>query len=391
MVAGNQDQAVWAIVVAAGRGERFGGDRPKQFVSWGGQSLLQHTLRALWAAGHWQGLVVAVPPGQERRRQLLPAELQNESRVQLVAGGRRRRDSVQAALQVLPDDDGLVLVHDGVRPRPSAELVERVLAGAREHGACVPVVTPRDTVKRLEENGRVGGTLDRRRLGLAQTPQGFRLEILHRAYRQAGEQDFTDDAALVEASGHPVAWVEGEVDNIKITERGDLQRLLAAPPRVGIGYDVHRLVPGRRLVLGGVEISHSRGALAHSDGDVALHALMDAILGAAGLGDIGRHFPDDDPGLAGISSLELLRRTRGLVEGAGFTVTSVDVTIVAQRPRLAGYLVEMAGRVATVLGLAPGQVGFKATSEEGLGVTGTGEAVAAQAVAVLTGWEQTGD
>lgn len=388
MASREQEQAVWAIVVAAGRGRRFGGGRPKQFFLWGGQSLLQHTLLALWPAASWQGLVVAVPHGQEQQRELLPAALKNEPRVRLVAGGERRRDSVQAALRTLPEGDGLVMVHDGVRPRVSAALIERVLAGARENGACVPVVTPRDTVKRLEPAGRVAGTLERQGLGLAQTPQGFRLEVLRRAYRQAGPDDFTDDAAVVEASGQPVAWVEGEVDNIKVTERSDLHHLPPVPPRVGIGYDVHRLVPGRRLVLGGVAIDHPRGALAHSDGDVALHALMDALLGAAALGDIGRHFPDDDPGLQGISSLQLLKRTRELVEQAGFTVTSVDITIVAQQPRLSDYLEQMAGRVAGVLALPAGCVGLKATSEEGLGITGRGTAVAAQAVAVLTGREQ---
>jgi 2-C-methyl-D-erythritol 2,4-cyclodiphosphate synthase len=215
--------------------------------------------------------------------------------------------------------------------------------------------------------------------------------VLRQAYAWADENGgpgFTDDAALVEASSQRVTVVAGEEENIKVTVPGDLVRLGLLAPRVGHGYDVHRLEPGRKLILGGVEIEHDRGLLGHSDGDAALHALCDALLGAAGLPDIGRQFPDTDPKYAGVASLDLLREAAALVRRAGWRASSADLTLVAERPRLAGHLPRMAKGIAKVLEVEPEAVGVKATTEEGLGFTGQGEGIAAHAMVVLVpAWE----
>jgi len=377
----------FAIVPAAGRGLRFGGRVPKQFAPICGSSVLARTLRALWSTGLLDGMVVVVPRELAGSDEMLPGDMQGRDDILVTAGGERRCDSVKAGLDRLPAGCELVLVHDGARPRVSVKLVERVIAGALQFGACVPVLPAAETLKQVDDDGRVSATLDRSRVRLAQTPQGFAREILTEAYRRvaANDQDvdFTDDAALVESAGYQVATVAGEPGNIKLTRSSDLAGLGLMIPRVGCGYDTHRLEPDRKLVLGGVEISHPRGLAGHSDGDVALHALIDALLGAAALPDIGRQFPDDDPAYLQADSIGLLQKTRSLIGHAGFAVASVDITIIAEAPRLRDYLPRMVERVSAALGLDPGQVGVKATTEEGLGFTGRQEGIAAQALAVL--------
>lgn len=374
----------WAIVAAAGSGVRFGAGVEKQFLRVQGLPLLERTLRALQGCAELQGMILVVPAERV-------AGFKERPGVRVVAGGARRTDSVRAGFSALPDDCDLVLVHDGVRPGVTPELVGRVLRGARSHGACVPVLAVDDTVKEVDGSGRVVRTLERGWLRLVQTPQGFRREVLSAAYAWAdrnGSPDFPDDAALVEASGQPVHTVAGEEESLKVTLPGDLIRLGLLVPRVGHGYDAHRLEPGRRLVLGGVEIEHDRGLLGHSDGDAALHALCDALLGAAGLPDIGQQFPDTDPKYAGAASLDLLREVLALVLDAGWRPSSADLTLVAERPRLAEHLPKMAGKIAEVLGLQPESIGLKATTEEGLGFTGQKEGIAAHAMVVLIpAWE----
>lgn len=374
----------WAIVAAAGSGVRFGAAVEKQFVQIQGLSLLQRTLRALEGCADLQGMVAVVPPDRV-------AVIQSRPGLRVVAGGKRRTDSVRAGFSTLPDDCNLVLVHDGVRPGVTPELVRRVIEVAWSDGACVPTLQINDTVKEVDGAGRVIRTLEREPLRLVQTPQGFRREVLQKAYAWADESGgpgFTDDAALVEASGQGVTVVEGEEENIKVTVPGDLVRLGLVVPRVGHGYDVHRLEVGRKLILGGVEIEHDRGLLGHSDGDAALHALCDAILGAAGLPDIGQQFPDTDPKYAGVDSLELLRKVVVLVLKAGWRASSADITLVAEGPRLAGHLPLMTEKIAVVLGVEPEAVGLKATTEEGLGFTGQKEGIAAHAMVVLVPtWE----
>ncbi|MBW2699380.1 MAG: 2-C-methyl-D-erythritol 4-phosphate cytidylyltransferase [Deltaproteobacteria bacterium] len=381
------DGPVWALVPAAGSGDRFGAGEPKQFVAVAGRPLLHHSLLALWRSSQLQGLVVAVPPNSVQDPEMLPLELRGLDCVRVVAGGESRTESVRRALVAVDASCELVLVHDGARPKVGADLMERVIGAARSHGAAVPVRGVDETVKEVDGRGRVLATLDRDRLRLVQTPQGFRRDVLERAYAwldaQKNSPALTDDAALVEASGGEVHTVEGQDDNRKVTVPADLQVLGFATPRVGFGYDVHKLVPDRELVLGGVKIPFELGLDGHSDADVATHALCDAILGAAGRGDIGRMFPDDDARWAGADSLDLLARVVQDVAEAGFRPSSVDLCIVAQQPKLASHLPLMAERLAAVLGLDAGAVGLKATTTEGLGFAGLGQGMAAYATAVL--------
>jgi 2-C-methyl-D-erythritol 4-phosphate cytidylyltransferase/2-C-methyl-D-erythritol 2,4-cyclodiphosphate synthase len=381
------DTNIWAIVAAAGAGARFGAAGGKQFVQIQGISLLERTLRSLEKCADLQGMVVVVPPEEVSGIQSRPGQ-------RVVAGGERRIDSVRAGLAEVPDDCDLVLVHDGVRPGINPELVGRVVEAALSYGAAVPVLPVRDTVKEVDGAGRVVHTISREPLRLVQTPQGFRREVLRQAYawaEQNGNPDFTDDAALVEASGQSVSVVAGDEENVKVTLPGDLIRLGLLVPRVGHGYDVHRLEAGRRLMLGGVEIEHDRGLVGHSDGDVALHALGDALLGAAGLPDIGQQFPDSDPQYKNADSLELLARVVVLVLDAGWRAGSADLTLVAEKPKLADHLPRMAERIATVLGVETESVGLKATTEEGLGFTAQKEGIAAHAMVVLVPTWETGD
>ncbi len=366
-------------MAAAGGGVRFGAAGGKQFVKIQGISLLERTLRALEGCAGLGGLVVVVPADRV-------AGIGERPGLRAVAGGERRVDSVRAGFAALPDDCDLVLVHDGVRPGVTSDLVGRVAAAAQSLGACVPVLEIQDTVKEVGGDGRVVRTLERGTLRRVQTPQGFRREVLQQAYAWAdrnGSPDFSDEAALVEASGQAVFTVAGEEENVKVTLPGDLIRLGLLVPRVGHGYDAHRLEPGRKLVLGGVEIEHDRGLSGHSDGDAALHALCDALLGAAGLPDIGHQFPDTDPKYQGAFSLGLLRQVVSKVRQAGWRPSSADLTLVAERPRLSGHLPKMAGKISQVLGVHPEAVGLKATTEEGLGFTGQKQGIAAHAMVVL--------
>ncbi|HTN53910.1 MAG TPA: 2-C-methyl-D-erythritol 2,4-cyclodiphosphate synthase, partial [Anaeromyxobacter sp.] len=283
----------------------------------------------------------------------------------------------------------VVLVHDAARPFASAGLAARVAAAAARDGAALAALPVTDTVKRAGpgEAPRVAETLDRRALWLAQTPQGFRRELLLRAFEAAGAEAsaVTDECALVERLGAPVTLVPGEAGNFKITGPDDLARaqaLVEAPVAMGVGYDTHRFAAGRRLVLGGVEFEGD-GLLGHSDADVCAHAIGDAILGAAGLGDLGRHFPDTDPRWKGASSLALLREIAGKAAARGWRVGNCDVTLAARRPKIAPRAEEMRARLAEALGISPGQVNVKATTGEGMGFVGREEGIAAHAVALL--------
>ena len=379
---------VAALIVAAGTGERFGGPLPKVFVPLGPRPMLLWAVQAY--AAHPEidhlGLVVA-PEYVSRARELcrdVPAA------VQVIAGGLHRRQSVLNGLRALAErPPDLVAIHDGARPLVSAAIISDSLRVCREHGAALTAVAATDTVKQVEA-GRIVATLDRRSLYLAQTPQTFRFELILQAHERAEAEDWevTDDAMLLERLGHTVYISQGAARNLKITTRDDLQRaevLLMAEqtPRVGHGLDVHRLVEGRRLMLGGVEIPHDKGLLGHSDADAALHAIADALLGACGLGDIGRLFPDTEAQYQDADSAELLRQVVARVAQAGWCVGNVDVTIIAQEPRLAPHVEAMRAATATALGVAVEQVSYKATTTEKLGPIGEGQAIAAEAIALL--------
>ena len=372
-----------AILPAAGKGTRVGA--AKQFLELAGRPLLVHAARAAAACPDVAGLVIAAPSDEvDRVRDLLVAHGLGPKLHAVVPGGAERADSVRAALAAAGDFP-LVAVHDAARPFATPGLFSRVLAAARIHGAALAALPATDTVKRAEGE-RVRGTLDRRELWLAQTPQCFRTDLLREAYARAGAaaSAATDEASLVESLGSPVQLVPGEKENFKVTDPADLDRarsLLERPAAVGYGFDVHAFAEGRRCVLGGVEFPGETGLLGHSDAPV--HALMDALLGAAGLGDIGQHFPDTDERFRGADSIRLLEETVRRVAAAGFLVLNADLTIAAARPRIGPRRAEMRARLAAALGIPLDRVNVKATTTEGLGFVGRAEGVAAQAVALL--------
>jgi 2-C-methyl-D-erythritol 4-phosphate cytidylyltransferase/2-C-methyl-D-erythritol 2,4-cyclodiphosphate synthase len=307
----------------------------------------------------------------------------------VVAGGARRQDSVAAAFRAVPARTDVIVVHDAARPFASADLIARTIAAAAESGAALAAVAARDTVKQVD-GSVVRATLDRRTIFLAQTPQAFRRQVLSDALALSG--DATDEASLAEQAGHTVRIVEGEAANIKITTAEDLvmaeaiNRAGGAPAaatRVGTGYDLHRLVEGRLLILGGVTIPFDRGLAGYSDADAVCHAVTDAILGAAAAGDIGRHFPNTDPQWQGASSIDLLRRAAAVVRGMGLAVGNVDATVIAERPKLAPHVDAMRANLAEALGVSADRVSVKGKTNEGVGELGRGEAIAAHAVALL--------
>ncbi len=371
-------------MVAAGKGERFGA--PKQVQPLLGLPLLEHSLVAFQQHPEVDEVVLVLAEG------LLGQAADFKARYpklrQVVAGGETRGASVLRGLEVAQGE--WVLVHDAARPLLRQALIGRVLRRLERHPVVVPVLPVPDTVK-YRQNDHVKGQVDRSRLALVQTPQGVWARILRRAYERAGDEavHFTDESNLVEhALGIPASTVPGDPDNIKVTFPEDLQRVEALMTRrmcVGFGYDRHRLGPGRPLVLGGIEIPSDLGALGHSDADVVIHALVDALLGAAALGDIGGLFPDHDPQWKDAPSRIFLEQVRQLLESRGFRVLHVDVTVVLERPKVRPYAAEIRKNLAKLLGIAPDRVSLKGKSGEGKGEVGRREIVEAYAVATLVG------
>ena len=399
---------VYAIVLAAGRGRRMGGGLPKQFMSLAGRPLLFHALKAFELADSVDRVVLVAPADRvDRCREDVRAWCMGKV-ASVVAGGERRQDSVAEGLGAVPANASVIAVHDGARPLIQPEQIDAVVGLAREKGSAALGTPVTDTVKEIE-GGRVLRTLDRSRTWRIQTPQAFRAPILREAHGEAARRGClgTDDASLVEQLNVPVHVAPGREDNLKITAPEDLamaesilrSRAGSAPSnlRAGHGYDAHRLVAGRPLILGGVVVPFDRGLLGHSDADVLSHAVADAVLGAMCLGDIGAHFPDADPAYRGISSLILLRafsrrrscvpryfeRVSELATDAGVEIVNVDATVIAQRPKLAPYLADMRERMAGALGIATERLSVKATTTEGLGFAGTEQGIAAQAVALV--------
>jgi 2-C-methyl-D-erythritol 4-phosphate cytidylyltransferase/2-C-methyl-D-erythritol 2,4-cyclodiphosphate synthase len=382
---------VTAIIAAGGRGERFGGAQPKQLLSIGGQTVLERSVTAFLTHPSIDDLVVALP------RELAdnpPAYLtQTAKPVRIVAGGARRQDSVAAGFAVVPERSEIVVVHDAARPFASADLIARTIAAAAESGAALAALPVRDTVKQAvrgkDSAWVVEATLDRETIFLAQTPQAFKRSVLRDALAIAGLG--TDESSLAEKAGHAVRIVSGEASNIKITTQDDVPMAdaivrsgkPARTGRAGTGYDLHRLVAGRPLILAGVIIPFERGLAGYSDADAVCHAVTDAILGAAGAGDIGRHFPDTDPQWLGASSIDLLGRAVVIIAAQGLEVGNVDATVIAERPKLAPYVDAMRANLARVLGVSIDRVSIKGKTNEGVGELGRGEAIAVHAIALL--------
>lgn len=377
-----------AVIVAAGRGVRAGGGLPKQFRPLAGVPVLTRTV-ALFAAHPdcRRLIVVAAAEEADRCRALLSAT----RGVEIVPGGSTRQASVRAGLEVLAEEpeDAVVLIHDAARPFATGGLLGRVAAAAAVTGAAVPVLPVVDTLKQVTEDGRVAATVPRDPLRRAQTPQGFRLGPLLSAHRAgANGPEATDDAALMEAGGHAVATVEGETNNMKLTTESDFhdaERRLAPlwETRTGMGYDVHRFGPGDGVWLFGLKIPHDKTLQGHSDADVGLHAITDALLGAVAEGDIGTHFPPSDPQWRGAASDRFLAHARDLVLAKGGRILSVDATAICERPKLGPHREALRARVAEILGLSVSRVSLKATTTEKLGFTGRGEGIACQAVATV--------
>lgn len=385
--------AVAVIIAAAGSSTRMGADMDKQFVRVGGRPLLWHSVQQLSKVPGVRQILVTVSPSNEARVKDLLRETLRDIPWMVVRGGSERQHSIRNAALLTEASADLVLVHDGARPFVDPGTIRRSLDAAAQHGAAIVAVPVKDTIKEADSSEVVAKTLDRRFLWQVQTPQVFRRELLLKAHEQAEADGIlaTDDAALVERIGASVHLVRGSHLNLKVTTPEDvlLAEAVAAGKeerlmqRVGIGYDVHCFVPGRPLMIGGVEIPHPRGLEGHSDADVLLHAIADALLGAAGMGDIGRHFPDTDPRFKGISSLILLGEVRKILDAAGYAVYNVDAVVEAQEPKLAPFISAMNARIAAELGIGTEYVNVKATTTEGLGFVGRKEGIAAQAVTLV--------
>ena len=383
------------IVVAAGSGRRFGYERNKLFYPLAGRPVLAHTLAHVLAASCVNELVLVTSPEDRAAIKALTEELSPHIPVTYVDGGAERQESVYHGLCACSAETDVVMVHDGARPWAGPAWFDKGLEAMAQGSAAIYAIPVKDTVKQSATDETDSGvtlqTLERSRLVAVQTPQIFSYRLLKNAYDYARSHHLsgTDDASFVEAIGEKVILLPGDERNRKVTTKEDIPVLELymgnqSVPHIGYGYDVHELVTGRKLILGGVEIPFEKGLDGHSDADVLLHALMDALLGAAGLRDIGTYFPDTDPLYAGISSISLLQKTATLLSEKGCRIMNVDVTLLAQRPKIAPFVSQMIDNIAQALHLEISEVAVKATTTEHLGFVGREEGMAAQAVALVT-------
>lgn len=369
-----------AILVAAGAGSRFGTETPKQFLSVAGKPVIRHAAEAL--ARH---VPLLQPVGEAGP---IAAALSGIAHLPPVPGGATRQDSVRAGLEALaPHAPDIVLIHDAARPVIPPRTVPDLIAALEHASGAIPAVPVADTLKRGQD-GAIAGTVPRDGLHRAQTPQAFRFPVLLALHRASMGGSATDDAALLEAAGHAVLLVAGSEDNVKLTypeDRVRLERFFlgAMAPRVGTGFDVHRFEDGRRLMLCGVDVPHSRGLAGHSDADVGIHALCDAIYGALAEGDIGRHFPPGEETWKNADSARFLAHAADRIAARGALLANADVTLICERPKITPHAPAMIARLAELLGVEPARISVKATTTERLGFTGRGEGIAAQAVATI--------
>jgi 2-C-methyl-D-erythritol 4-phosphate cytidylyltransferase / 2-C-methyl-D-erythritol 2,4-cyclodiphosphate synthase len=380
-----KNKKIGLIIAAAGLGKRFGGNVPKLFLKTGNNLIIQTTVEACAACGFFDFIYVVTHTDYvvECRNVLSPT-------VTVLEGGQERQDSVARGLSALmadhPETD-YILIHDGARPYVTTGIIQSTLEHAIRTGAAAAAVPVKDTIKILGEDGIA--TPDRNLIFAAQTPQGFEAKLIMKAYELAASQGFTgtDDAQLVERMGHRVTLAEGAYTNIKITTPEDLPEPISndifKKCRAGTGFDVHALVDGRPLILAGVTIPFEKGLLGHSDADVLTHAIMDALLGAAGLGDIGQHFPDTDVAYKGISSIFLLKKVVALLEEKGLMLANLDATIIAERPKMAPFHDAMIISLADAMGCDAEKINIKATTTEKLGIPGREEGIAAEAICIL--------
>ncbi len=373
-----------ALIVAAGRGRRLPGDRPKQYRQLAGNPVLRWSVGSFLAHPSIDRVHIVFNREDEALYSEALADFDLPSPVE---GGATRQASVRSGLAAIAAlSPAKVLIHDGARPIVPPALIERVVAALDDSPAAIPALPVNDTLKR-GSGGVISETVDRAGLWRAQTPQGFRFDAIFEAH-MAATSDLTDDAAVAEAAGIPVTLVDGAEENIKITSEDDLTRVgrwLAAASEtcVGSGFDVHRFGPGDNVRLAGVSIPHDQSLIGHSDADVVLHAVTDAILGALGAGDIGEHFPPSDPAWRDADSRQFLLHAVELMAARNGRIAHIDVTVICERPKLAPHRAAMVASLAGMLGLTADRVSLKATTTEGLGFTGRGEGIAVQATATL--------
>lgn len=383
-----------AIIPAGGAGTRLRSHVAKQYLMLDSSPIIVHTLKVFQDLNDIDEIILALP---QKDLMLMRQELVEQyglTKVKhAVAGGRQRQDSIKNCLEAIQGGCEIVLIHDAVRPFITEKIIRDVIETAGKTGAAIAAVKVKDTIKATGQGHVISSTVPRNTLWLAQTPQAFEYELIKNAYKTAYHDNFygTDDASLVERLGIEVKIVEGSYTNFKITTHEDMMIAEALMQvrntsvwRSGIGYDSHRLVEGRRLILGGEEIPYDKGLEGHSDADVLIHAICDALLGASGMKDIGRHFPDNDPEFKNISSMIILERVNTIIRQEGFSINNVDATVVMERPRLAPYIDKMVSNIARVLRMPEEGVSIKAKTNEGMGFVGREEGVAVYAIAALT-------
>lgn len=365
---------VYAVVLGAGRGTRIGFD--KMLYSQGGETVIEKSVKAFSRCEYVDKIIVV---GGENIEEIARLCRSINKVCAVVKGGNMRAVSVMNAVNTIAES-GFVAVHDGARPFVTDSLIRAAVEGARETGAAIPCVAVKDTIKQ-REGDFIGQTYDRSRLLTVQTPQVFDIDLYKRLAERYFDENITDDAQLFEKGGIKIKVTPGDYANYKITTIDDIKK--EKTMRIGHGYDVHKLVEGRKLILGGVDIPYEKGLLGHSDADVLLHAVMDALLGAMALGDIGKHFPDTDEKYSGADSQMLLRAVGEILKENGASVGNIDATIICQKPKLAPHIPQMRENIAECLGCDVGCVSVKATTEEHLGFTGEGLGIAAHSVCIV--------
>lgn len=382
------DKEISCIVLAAGAGRRMAYKENKIFILLGNYSIIQRTLQQVARIKGLGEIILVVADGEEKYMANHIESLDISVPTRIVTGGSERQDSVGCGLKVVSNESSIIIVHDGARPLATTDMFESVVAAARKYGAATVGVPATDTIKRIDNNHEVVETLIRSELYQIQTPQGFQKELFQEAYQKASDDAFlgTDDVSLVEYLGKPVHIVDGDYCNIKVTTPNDIavaKRYLGIEEkcmRVGFGYDIHQLKAGRPCILGGVHIESDVGPDGHSDADVLIHALMDAMLGAAGLRDIGFYFPPEDDQYKGISSLLLLGKVNSLLKERGLEAYNIDIMVISETPKLKPHIDDMKTNLQSVLHIPLERISIKATTNEMLGAIGRREGIAAQAV-----------
>jgi len=391
-----------AIIPAGGAGKRLKAHVAKQYLLLDHVPVLIHTLKVFQKSKVIDNIILALPQDDlVSVRQELIDKYGLSKVTTIIAGGKERQDSVRNGLTTINGKCDVVVIHDAVRPFVTEKMIKGVVDAAKTTGAASAGVKAKDTIKETKKDNMVAATIPRQNLWLTQTPQAFKFEFLIKAYKTAYDEKFygTDDASLVERIGKKVKMIEGSYENIKITTSEDLfmaEALMKKKTgskinfRNGFGYDSHRFASNRKLILGGVEITFDKGLQGHSDADALIHAICDALLGAAGCGDIGRHFSDKDPEYKNISSIILLKRVKKIIEAKGFSINNVDTTVIMEMPRLAPYAAQMVSNIARALDIAETSVNIKAKTNEGMGFIGRNEGVAAFATATVIERENDG-